>query len=163
VTVALVGIVPVSGFAIGVQLGIGGALAVVADLQAQLAASLKCSASLSISPPTIALMLQAQASIAASLAIGLPSISLGLSVQANLQAAIQLKLALLLPFIALQVSLGFGGIELYSFNGIRGNFGNELGAAIALTGSGSVSAQGIALVVQDPAAFAALGKVIRVA
>ena len=163
-TVTPLGILTVGAFAKSTALAVPAALSASADLNASLSASVSASASISAAPPSAAVLISALTSIIANLQVTPPSFGVALGVQTSLQASLTAKLAIQAPVVALNALLSLGGLYAYGFNGTVGNFGGELSGAIASIGppSGSLG-QGIAIVVTDPVAFAALSQVVKVA
>jgi hypothetical protein len=134
-----------------------------ADLRAQLSSSAP-----TLPDPTL---------LAASLAGALAAIPAMLAAAAKGQVAQRISLAadlasaesLAAPATSLAASMGAvlstGGLQLYAYQGSAASMGAELASAIGagLPGGGGAKANVYALVVvtESPAAFAALGEVVR--
>lgn len=133
------------------------------ELNAKLAATLAAQASLSVTPPTIALnlrlLLDLQAQIAAQIALGieLPTISLQLSVLFDLIAALNLQINFLL---ALQVAFGTAGIHAYAYDGAASGLGPSLPSSFP-GGTPGDHTNALVLATTVPAAWAALGAVLK--
>lgn len=104
------------------------------SLNASLTGALALNASIAITPPTMALYLQAtvdwQAQMTLGIGLGAPPVSFKLSDTLSLSASLQLSFSLLLAFEAelnLSLSLGFGaGLYAFTYEGA----GNALGSAV---------------------------------
>jgi hypothetical protein len=102
-----------------------------------------------------------------TLGLPVPSMSAQIAAVAALIANLELQVAAvnanLEIIVAFQGLLATAGVRLYAFDGAAGALGTELDAAIAATPiSGGTHANALALVVLDPAAWAAFSQVFKV-
>lgn len=106
-----------------------------AGIQAQLDAALAVQANVQVSPPTLAVTLEALASFAAylktTIAIGPPSVQAAISATANLAASISAQFGLLVQLGALLSSPG--ALFCYTYSGLGNAFGAALTTALAST------------------------------
>lgn len=145
----------------------------IAELQASLNAALDAEASLNlqIADPSLLIagalsfnvsgqaLLALQALTPAQLLASLQaSLSLNLALQASLNASLSLQLALL-------ANLSVGGVFAYAIDSTVGTTGGDISAALSSglpDGSGpTVPVQGLLLLTDSPASFAALGATLR--
>jgi hypothetical protein len=108
-------------------------LPVGAQLEANLTAALALQASVSITPPTLAVqlaaVLEAAAAIEAGIALGLPGITFSVSAAASLVASARLAIGLLGDLTAL---LGGPAMYVYAYEGgTVSTLGSDLSSAIA--------------------------------
>lgn len=145
--------------------------ALLADLQAQLAAQAELVLQLNLNPGsfTIAAALETAlglvASIQAQIALGieLPSIQVQLDAAVAFSAALQISIDLLL---ALQVAFGTAGVHAFSVDGAVNTLGGQLSGAFAggFPGPGNAPtdyANALVLATSVPAAWAALGQILK--
>jgi len=126
VSLVYVGALPLVAICPIVNLSIG---EVSVAIQAAFSGALDLNASLSITPPTLTIILaalaQIQAEISAAIALGLPSISFNASFAASLVAKLELAFTLLINLEALLSA--HIGIFAYSYSGLA----NAMGAAVS--------------------------------
>lgn len=139
------------------------------DLQSRRAAQLALVASLQLVPPTIAANLvfaeQLVATITAQIALGiqLPTLQLQLDAAFAVISALDIAIALLVQF---QVAFGSAGVHGYTYSGPANQFGGELASTLSggfPGGQPSDQANALVLATTVPAAWAALGVLLRTA
>lgn len=142
--------------------GASGINAVLPGLAAELAA-LSAIVPTPTSPTAqLAQVAQITASINAGITAGLPVpdvIGILAALIAELSAKVGSLNAQLAIVTGFNAALATGGIAAFAYDGAVGSLGAELGAAV---GGGPTHANALALVTTDPAAWAALGAVMKV-
>lgn len=139
--------------------------AAVADLTARLAGIAQISATISITPPTLALTLVAlaeatlaiEAQIAVTAALGLPEVSIDLTAMLAIAADLNAQLALL---IGLSLTLGTAGIFAFTHNGDATTYGAEMQAQVSAVAPAGNNVHSVTFLATDPAVFEALGKLL---
>jgi hypothetical protein len=142
-------------------------VALLADLQAQLAGQAALIAAIGLNPGSftiaasldfaIALVTAIEAQIA--LGIELPSISVQLAAAVAAAAALQVQVDALLA-----LEFGTAGVHLYAFDGAANQLGGELSTALAggfPGGAPTDHTNALVLATTVPAAWAALGKILK--
>jgi len=136
-----------------------------ADIQAKLVGCASVSAKIAITPPTLEAKLTAatnlvaaiEAQIAASAGLGLPAVQVDLSVMLAVKVELQAQLEVLL---ALLDAMATAGIAVISYTGDAPNHGAKVQEKVnAIAGPGN-ALQSVTFLATEPAAFAALGKVL---
>jgi len=111
------------------------------SINASFTGAVALNASLSISPPTVAVYLAAlidlQAQLSAAISLGLPSVSFGISVSAGLAAALALQAQLELGFSLLVTLEGLlsaaVGVYAFTYSGVASGMGAALTTELAAT------------------------------
>lgn len=145
--------VPIAASAVG---------AVLPEIQAKLAGALEAQARLAITPPTLAVSLDAAvalvAALEASIAIGLPALDFQVAGLIAVIAELQAQISILL---ALELTLGTPGIAAYAYEGPAAPLGSELQGAVDNDFGPTAPANALLLVATDAGAWAAMQTALR--
>lgn len=155
-TTTLLGELTVGAIVPGAQAPI---LTMLGELQGRLAGMIAAQLKYSITPPTVDAKLQALARATASLQASLPGANISLTLMADAIALLTLQVEVLLE---LQSAFGVGGVLAWEFEGLAGNAGSELGAAVGARIPAGQPSHALLLMATAPEAWVALGKVLLV-